>query len=566
MRLPAQRERRARIPRTRCLELRRRCVAADGVEALDVHLRKAADNRGIVRHVRNAELRRGILAGIRWIREVVPARKPETEITDERRTRDPRQPDRKPLRSIQIGSERVVERPFAEARQRSGAERIGVDEAVACEEARARRELMVDAYVELVLPDFGDRGRCVNRGSRHVRIGNQLDDLRGNRIPTLSRNHPLACRVPAELRATRRERIVDGRREQPGLLRRGRHLPSAWNPLLVAQPLVVGEPERPIAHDRSANRAAELIALALRLGRSKQLRKIVVGVERIVSEELEQAAVHAVGARLDGGVDNGARAAAVFRRIRIRLDLEFLQRLYRRLDELHVFAAERIRVPDVVDAVEQKDVIERAIAVDVQHTLEIHARQPRCAGEHPGGQQCQLVVVAAIQGQVQNLAFVDDQTPRGCLRLQHRRRARHLDRLLNASRLQPSVELKRLGHLQDHSRADELAEAGRFHDNHVLPGTKARDVVEPALVRFGCRGDAGRRIGDGDAGFGYDATRGVRDFTDDRGGVLLRQARQRRAQRHGKDKREERTRGNTHRDTSRRARVATQCKRVVKNR
>ena len=134
------------------------------------------------------------------------------------------------------------------------------------------------------------------------------------------------------------------------------------------------------------------------------------------------------------------------------MDLELLKRFDRRLDELHVFAAERIRVRDVVDAVEQKDVVERAVAVDVQDALEIDARQPRRAGQHAGRKQRQLVVVTAVQGQVQNLSLVDHQAARGRLRLQHRRGAGHLDAFLDAAGLQARVELKDLRHLQDHAR------------------------------------------------------------------------------------------------------------------
>ena len=106
-----------------------------------------------------------------------------------------------------------------------------------------------------------------------------------DRIPSVSRDHPLSLRVSGKLRASGRERIEYRRAEESGLLLRGRHLAHARDALLVAQPLVVGKPEGSIAKDWTANGAAKLVALALRLRRSEQLREIVVGIERVVAEK-----------------------------------------------------------------------------------------------------------------------------------------------------------------------------------------------------------------------------------------------------------------------------------------
>src|SRR5438046_1701487 len=82
----------------RRLELRRRGVAADGVEALDVHLRQAADERGIVRDACQADRRGAVDAGVRRCREVVAARRAEADFTDQRRRDRPRCTERKTLR------------------------------------------------------------------------------------------------------------------------------------------------------------------------------------------------------------------------------------------------------------------------------------------------------------------------------------------------------------------------------------------------------------------------------------------------------------------------------------
>src|SRR5262245_5243872 len=101
-------EGRARIPRARSLELRRRSVAAHGVETLHVDFRDAAENRWIARHILQTDRRRSIHAEVRWLGEVVAAREAEPEVADEGRRKRPRQSERQPLRPIQIRSESVI--------------------------------------------------------------------------------------------------------------------------------------------------------------------------------------------------------------------------------------------------------------------------------------------------------------------------------------------------------------------------------------------------------------------------------------------------------------------------
>src|SRR5262245_27831676 len=102
-------EGRARIPRARRLELRRRSVSAHGVETLKVDFRDAAENRWIVRHILQADCRRPIHAEVRRLSEVVAARVAESEVADEGRRKRPRQSERQSLRPIQIRSESVIE-------------------------------------------------------------------------------------------------------------------------------------------------------------------------------------------------------------------------------------------------------------------------------------------------------------------------------------------------------------------------------------------------------------------------------------------------------------------------
>src|SRR5439155_1750589 len=164
----------------------------------------------------------------------VAARVAEAEVAEERRREDVRQAERETLRSIEVRSERVVERSFAETRERRGAERIRVDEAVTSEHAGRRSQLMVDAYVELILPRVGDRRRRVDGRAGHVRIGDERNDGGADRVPAIAWNHPLPLRVAAELGAPRCEGIDDRRIAGAGLRVRRRALPPARRAVEVA--------------------------------------------------------------------------------------------------------------------------------------------------------------------------------------------------------------------------------------------------------------------------------------------------------------------------------------------
>ncbi len=177
----------------------------------------------------------------------------------------PGQSERQTLRAIVVRAEGVVERAFGEPRQRRRPERQRVDEAVAPEHRQRLRELVVDANVELVLARVGHRGRCVDRRAGDIRVRNQRDDRRADRIPAIAGNHPLPLRVSTELRPPGGKWIHDGAAEETGLLRRRRYLAHARDTFEIAQAFVVREPEGPVPRDRTAGRSAELIALPLGL-------------------------------------------------------------------------------------------------------------------------------------------------------------------------------------------------------------------------------------------------------------------------------------------------------------
>lgn len=96
--------------------------------------------------------------------------------------------------------------------------------------------------------------------------------------------------------------------------------------------------------ERVTEVCAELVALEDLTGGGE----VVAGVELIVANELEDAAMKAVGAAFDGGVEKGA-AAVLLGRIGALLDRELLEGVDRGLDE----RAALVLLADV-DAVEKK--------------------------------------------------------------------------------------------------------------------------------------------------------------------------------------------------------------------
>src|SRR6188768_2476167 len=97
----------------------------------------------------------------------------------------------------------------------------------------------------------------------------------------------------------------------------------------------------------------------------------MTGIERIVAKEFIDAAMYRIRAGPDRRIDHTARATTEFRGVRVGLNLEFLQRLNGWLDYLDVLTAIGTRIRNVIDTVEQEYIIEQAIPIDVDCTLEV---------------------------------------------------------------------------------------------------------------------------------------------------------------------------------------------------
>ena len=83
----------------------------------------------------------------------------------------------------------------------------------------------------------------------------------------------------------------------------------------------------PCRHDRSANRAAELLALRVGLGKVALLREVILRRPVRVLSKSERTAVEDIGSRLGDRIDDRARGAAELRVELIGDDLELLDGL-----------------------------------------------------------------------------------------------------------------------------------------------------------------------------------------------------------------------------------------------
>jgi hypothetical protein len=221
--------------------------------------------------------------------------------------------------------------------------------------------------------------------------------------------------------------------------------------------------------------------------------------------------------------DDGAGASSEFSRVGVGLNLELLQGLDRRLHELHVLAAKRVRVGDVVHAVEQEHVVERAVAVDVEDALEVDAREPRRAGKDSRREERELVVVAAVERQIDDFLLIDHRAARRRLRVEQGRAGGDLDDLRELAWLQRQVDARHLRHLERDAGAEDPREPAGLDGHRVLTRSKAGDGIRAFVAGFRADCDVGPDVGDRDDGPGDQRAGRVPHLAGDRRGFLLRE-------------------------------------------
>ena len=193
-------------------------------------------------------------------------------------------------------------------------------------------------------------------------------------------------------------------------------------PEIFAQAFIAGEIKQLVAPDRPARGDAELVAREVRLAADVE---IVLRIERVVAMELVGAAAQRVAARLGDDVDLPAAHAAELGAVGVGLDAELLDGFGA---ERRAGGAARGAVGHVVEqgAVEQVHVGARVLPVHA-HAEAVRHHRPAVAmriRRDAGLQERQVGVVAAVQRQLFDRAFVDQVTELAGARVDRRGRRR----------------------------------------------------------------------------------------------------------------------------------------------
>ncbi len=275
------------------------------------------------------------------------------------------------------------------------------------------------------------------------RAGHGVDAIFGNPVAREGVSHPLPVFEASGVRIVNRDepsRRVAQVAEIAAQLRRVGHREGDGVRRQFLVSLVVEHEERPVApvvHAgdpyRSVDLETVLIQLVVGLLAVVQLEEVLVRVERLAARELVDAAVHAVGARLERHVDDAARRAPVLRVVAVGDDLEFLHRVDRRhvgdvvapLNRVVRRAVEQELVVAVLAAVDRPvgdgAVVERPL-INRRPVVGDARRQVR---QHEG--------IARVQRKLGDAQVVDDHAAVGVRRLEQRRFAGDRHRLRCAS-------------------------------------------------------------------------------------------------------------------------------------
>ena len=186
---------------------------------------------------------------------------------------------------------------------------------------------------------------------------------------------------------------------------------------------------------------------------------------------------------------------------------EFLEGFDGGLDDLNVHASEAVRVRRVVDAIELEGVLKGPVAVDVEDTFKTDGLETRGGGEDAGGEQRELVVVAAVEGELDHLGAVDDGAAAGGLGVEDRALGGDVDLLGDCADGELDVEAGGLVDLEDDVRGDGLLESLRGRGDPVQAGAEAWEDVAAFGVGDDGRLDVGLGVGDADGGVGDERRR-----------------------------------------------------------
>src|SRR6185295_4922076 len=180
----------------------------------------------------------------------------------------------------------------------------------------------------------------------------------------------------------------------------------------AAEAFVVGEEEHFLLQDRATESATELILIEGQSAAADGLKE-AGGVEHGVAEELPGLTVKLVCSALDSGIDDSAGGAAIFGAVVVGFHLEFGERIGIGLNDLVGKALVAGAVGVVVDAIQQEIVELAAATVHVIGSVAAAVGAVFQRGfRDPWGQQSEIRVGTAVQGEFDDLLRIDELTAR----------------------------------------------------------------------------------------------------------------------------------------------------------
>ena len=231
--------------------------------------------------------------------------------------------------------------------------------------------------------------------------------------------------------------------------------------------------------DRSAERATGLILPEFGFGLARGVGEEVIGIQFVVAQEFERAAVELVRARAGGGVDNHPGGVAVLRREVVGLHLELGYRVHGgRIGDAGASNASGVRGGVVVGSV-QHDLVGRKpptasdkgqVRAHPYHRVGIAGQKPKSEG------------IAPIERQFQNLGGVNHLADGRGAGFQQRRHSGDLHDFPHFSGLECDLNVRVLIHPEIQARDDPFLEPCRFGGDRVASNREERGTEQTLFV------------------------------------------------------------------------------------
>ncbi len=265
--------------------------------------------------------------------------------------------------------------------------------------------------------------------------------------------------------------------------------------------------------DRNLTAEVESVDVVTELrNNQRSVKKIVAGIEGVVTEELPSLAVILLGSGLDHGANLRRRGQAVFRAVVRRHVTE----LSERIDGGHDAAAAAAAI-QVLAAVNQLKIVAGALAVDADGAVTADGGEgnlghlkARCARS----QGKQLIKAAAVGSKLSDLLPGDDVAHLAAVSLHCNSIGFDRYLLLSTAQLQLEVNTGPITDVEGNALLLGDLEPGCRHSHRVVSNVEVgRYVLAVAIAGEGA-GDAGVIVSDRNARIGNGGTGGVGDCTD----------------------------------------------------